>query len=455
MRSHAISLVHARAIKRWAAVVSSLTLLVALSGCGQATPTSLSAPPTPIPSPLQPTSTPTPTAAPQPMIVTLKLWLPEELNPYGGGPGANALAEQLTEFSEAHPDLQVEVTVKKARGRGGLFDFLRTARDAAPSVLPDLVVLDAADLETVAGSNLLQPLDDLLPETTLNDRFPFAREMGTVENQSGEQAATLGYVIGADMHHLVYRPALFDSPPISWTQVISPPVPFLFAADGQDREVNDATLIQYLAAGGKLTDAEGQPWLDQEVMVSVLSFYSDCIGTGTISPTVALNIGDADQAWERFQAGEGGMAVVRARRYWPWSQAENEETIAAGSVPTQDGHPYSIARGWAIGMVADDPARQVLAMMLLNWLIAPNHNAEWTQADGYLPGRRSALQMWNVSSAEQAMLRGMLDAATPAPDPETMATAGRVMQEALEAVLRRRGTPEEAAAAAAESLGQQ
>lgn len=459
MQSDAISLVHARTIKRWSSIISSLVLLIALSGCGEATPTSVSAPATPISSPLQPTATPTATPEPEPMIVTLGLWLPEELNPYGGGPGADALAEQLTEFNEAHPDLQVEVTVKKASGRGGLFDSLRTARDAAPSVLPDLVVLDATDLETVAGSNLLQPLDDLLPETTMDDRFPFAREMGTVESEEAEeeekQSATLGYVIGVDMQHLVYRSALFDSPPISWTQVISPAVPFLFAADGRDREVNDATLIQYLAGGGKLTDAEGQPWLDQEVMVSVLSFYSDCIDSGTISPTVVLNIESPDQAWERFQAGEGEMAVVRARSYWPWSQTEDEETIAAGSVPTQDGHAYSIARGWAIGMVAEDPARQALAMMLLNWLIAPNHNAEWTQAAGYLPGRRSALQMWNVSSAKQAMLRGMLDAATPAPDPETMNTAGRVMQEAVEAVLRRRGTPEEAAAAAAESLGQQ
>jgi hypothetical protein len=35
-----------------------------------------------------------------------------------------------------------------------------------------------------------------------------------------------------------------------------------------------------------------------------------------------------------------------------------------------------------------------------------------------------------------------------------METTGRVMQEALEAVLRRRASPEEAAAAAIESLGQ-
>jgi len=77
------------------------------------------------------------------MITTLGLWLPEEFDPYGEGSAADVLAQQLTDFSKAYPDLQVEVTVKKAGGRGGLLDFLRTARDAAPSILPDLIVLDA------------------------------------------------------------------------------------------------------------------------------------------------------------------------------------------------------------------------------------------------------------------------------------------------------------------------
>ena len=400
-------------------------------------------PPTPIPSPLQPTAAATPTPELQPMIVTLELWLSQELAPYGVGPGADLLAQQLDDFSEAYPDVQVDVLVKKAYGRGGLLDFLRTARDAAPSVLPDLVVLDAAELETAAGSGLIHPLDHLLSPAETADRFPFATELGTVDGQ------TLGFVIGADLQHLAYRPALFESLTISWTQVISPPVPFLFPARGRSRQVNDATLIQYLAAGGKLTDQDGQPWLDEDVMVSVLDFYSACVSTGTISPTVVLNIAGADQAWEHFQAGEGEIAVVPAGRYW----LEADETIAAAPIPTQGGQPLSIARGWVIAMVSDDPARQSLAMLLLDWLIAPDHNGQWTQAAGYLPGTRGALRIWDVSNVDRAVLRSVLEAAVPPPRPEVMATAGLTMQEALEAVLRRRATPEEAAAAAVAGLG--
>lgn len=441
MQSKTTYCANASVIVHWSLFIA---LIVTLTGCAGLGPTQEPISPTLPPSPASPTAAPTPTQGSQPMIVTLKLWLPEELDPYGEGAGADVLAQQLADFGRAYPDLQVEVTVKKAHGRGGLLDFLRTARDAAPSILPDLVVLDAADLETTAGAGLIQPLDSFLPSAEMTDRFPFAIELGAVDEQ------TLGFVIGADMQHLAYRPALLDSPPISWTQVVSPPIPFLFPAGGLDRQINDATLIQYLAAGGKVTDPEGNPWLDKNALVSVLSFYSDCIGTGALSPMTILDIADANQSWEQFRTGWGEIAIVRANRYW----LEADETVAPAPVPTRDGYPFSIARGWAVAMVTDDPARQELVTLLLDWLVAPDHSAQWMQAAGYLPGTRSALRQWDVSEADRAALRGILEAAVPPPQPEVMAIIGPAMQDALEAVLRGQATPKRAAADAIESLEQ-
>jgi ABC-type glycerol-3-phosphate transport system substrate-binding protein len=472
----------------------SIGLSLILTGCGGETPTSVSAPPTPARSPLLPTITSTPTPELQPMIVTLELWLPEEFDPYGDKLGADVLAQQLDDFSETYPDVQVEVVVKKAHGRGGLLDFLRAARDAAPSVMPDLAVLDVAELEIAAGLGLIQPLDSLLSSADMAERFRFATESGTV----GEQ--TMGFVISADVMHLAYRPAVLDSPPISWTQFISPSVSFLFPAGGRGRQVNDATLIQYLAAGGSLTDGTGNPSLDEDVLLSVLGFYSDCVSAAsaspvispavssvisptvlptasltispatvltvplavsptvvlpavsmTISPTVVLGIRDADQSWELFKNGEGDIAVVQAGRYW----LEADETFAPAPIPTRDGYPFSIARReWALVMVANDPARQALATLLFSWLVAPDHNGPWTQAAGYLPGTRSALRLWDMSNMDRVVLRNVLDAAIPAPRAEVMEVIGPVMQDALRAVLQGWDTPEEGAASAVESLGQ-
>jgi ABC-type glycerol-3-phosphate transport system substrate-binding protein len=168
-----------------------------------------------------------------------------------------------------------------------------------------------------------------------------------------------------------------------------------------------------------------------------------------VSPTVVLGIQDADQAWVRFKEGEGDMAVVQAGRYW----LEADETFAPAPIPTQNGDPFTIAReGWAIALVTGDSARQAVAMLLLNWLIASDNNGEWTRAAGYVPGTRAALRQWDLSTADRAILREVMDAAVPAPRTEVLEAVGPVMQDAVRTVLRGWGTPEEAASVAMDSL---
>lgn len=421
-----------------------LCAVVALSlvGCTVATPVSTKMPP---PAPTNTVRTPTPTALPdaQPMIVTLRLWVPVELAPYGGSPGASVLAQQLASFSEAYPELQVEVVVKPTHGRGGLLDFLRTARDAAPSVLPDLVILDAADLEAAASSDLLQPLDNLLSPALAVNRFPFAIEMAQVQTQ------TMGFVLGAESQQLAYRPEFFESPIVSWTQIVSSPVPFLFPAGGNNLVVNDATLIQYMAAGGEVLDEHGNPMISKAPLISVLQFYSRCVSSGVISPSVVLNVTNEQQTWELFKSGEGGVAVVSTRDYW----LGVDETMAFAPVPTRDGKLLSTIRGWTISLVTNEPSRQKLATLLLDWLIAYDHNAEWTQATGYLPGTRGALQLWDVSGAERVTLANILGAARPLRQREAVAATGLAIQDGLEALLRGRAGPAQAANLAADSVG--
>lgn len=431
-------IVRSQHLERVILIAAALTI----AGCGSLSPEATPVPATATPDQLTPTPTATPTPEPTPMISTLELWLPEELDPYGTQPGSGVLAAQLAEFSQRYPGLKVDVVVKKAHGRGGLVDFMRTARDAAPSVLPDLVVLDAADLGSVARSDLVQPLDDLLASSASDDHFPFATSLGKAEGE------TMGAVVGVDMQHLAYRPTVFATPPVSWTQVISAPASFLFPAGGVDGLVNDATLIQYLGAGGSLTNAEGHPSLDEAVLTDVFSFYTRCITNTVIPATQILTATHVDQVWEQFKDGEAGMTAVRARRYW----LEADDTMVAGAIPTKDGRPVSIARGWALAVVTDDPARQDVAMLLFDWLTAPEQNALWTQTASYLPATRSALDLWAVTEEERTVLHDLLEAAVPLPRPLVMEAVGPPMQEALEAVLNGRATPEEAAASAVRAL---
>ncbi|MBN1179773.1 MAG: extracellular solute-binding protein [Anaerolineae bacterium] len=422
-----------------------LVLMLTLAACAPAPS------PTPAPSPL-PTltstadaSTPVPTvSAPNPLVVTLTLWVPDLFSPYGDGLAAEVLAQQMDAFAQAYPDLQVRVVTKKAEGRGGLLDFLRTASVAAPSVLPDLVILSTADLQLATQAGLLQPLDPFLREGLAADRFPFATALGQV----GEQ--TMGVVLGAEMMHLAYRPDLLPDPPITWTDVISAPAPFLFPISGPGGDVTDAFLCQYIASGGDLLDEAGAPTLDVMLLGDQLLFYQRAVAAGVISPTVVAALADTAATWEQFQAEQAALAVVNSHQFW----SVRDPDLAPAPFPTRIGHSVTIAEGWVVALVAADPTRQSQAMTFVEWLLAPENLGAWTQSVAYLPSTLSALEEWDVTEAERATLEVLLEGAMPPIDPALRAEVGPPLQAALAAVLEGRRTPAEAARIAVEAVRQ-
>lgn len=395
----------------------------------------------PLPTEASPSPTPTAPLLPGPLMTTLTLWLPEELNPYGDEPGADLLSGRLADFGAAHPDLQVQVIVKKSRGRGGLLNFLRTASAAAPSVLPDLVVLDEADLRVAARAGLLQPMDGRIPPDLEADLFPFAVGLGRVDD------TTFGLPLAAETRHLAYSPAALPSPPISWRDVLSAGLPLCFPAAGENGIPDDFTFLQYLGAGGRLTDEEGNPILEEEPLRAALDFYAQAVVTGVISPPVVLSIGTDEECWTYFQQ-EGGMAVVNSRRFWQ----EEEGTAEVGPIPTRDGRPIALAEGWVLALVATGPEQQQRAMTLAAWLLDPGWYGAWTQSTGYLPVTRSGLAGWMVSAERREVIRGILNEARE-PLPQSLRERlGPPLQMALEAVLQGRQSPAEAAARAVQSL---
>lgn len=421
-------------------IAALILLLVVACGPG-ATPTPTVSP-LPSPSPSLPTPTPTVDEA-EPLVITLTLWVPEVFSPYQEDTAGVLLAQRLDTFSRTYPNLQVETIVKQAHGRGGLLDFMRSAQVAAPSVLPDLVILDTGELAVATQAELLQPLDGLLPEERAADQFPFATQLGDVEGQ------TMGVVVAAELKHLAYNPVLFARPPVTWTDVISAPAPFVFPAAGQDGRVNDATLIQYLAADGHMVDGEGNPVLEEGPLRRVLTFYDRGVAAGVISPTVVLALDDVAGAWGLYQEGQASMALVNSRSF----RLRGEETVAAaGPIPTQNGDVLTFAEGWAMAMVTSDPQRQQQVAILLDWLLAPSYLGPWARGEGYLPGTLSGLETWSVPEEERAVLEALLEGARPPVDPVARAAIGPPLQTAVEMVLLGRRTPANAAAEASRAL---
>lgn len=396
-------------------------------------------PPSPVPSP-----TWTPFSTPGSPVTALTLWVPEDLNPEGEGPGTALLAQRLGTFGEIYPGWQVQVIVKKSRGRGGVLDFLRTAHAAAPSVLPDLVVLDLGDFQVAARSGLLEPIDLWLQAGSsgpipVADLYPFALEMGQADGR------LYGLPLFADLQHLAYRAALIPEAPLSWTAVLSAQASLLFPALGVGNSVDDFTLSQYLAAGGRLNNDEGHPVVDEEPLAAVLEFYAQAVETGVISPQMVLSLPDAQACWERFLEGEGGITVVDARQFW----TGEEKGVEPAPFPTRDGRPIALAGGSVLGLVTDDPERQRAAVALMTWLLEPEWYGKWTRAIGRLPVVRGGLEVWEVGTERKAVLTALLESARVQPPVSIRSHVGPALQRAVEAVLTGQMSPRQAAAQAA------
>ena len=390
--------------------------------------------PTPVPSP----TAPSPSA---PTGITLTIWTIEPLSPAQSGESGRILAHQLAEFEAAHPDVAVECILKKPHGKGGILDFLRTASAAAPAVLPDLVAIDMAELGEAARAGLVQPLDDLISSKLVKNLFPFAHQACRLEGQ------LVGIPFEADVEHLAYNTSKLESPPLTWTDVLTEGITYVFPAGGE--QVSNAFLIQYLAAGGQLFDEDGRPALDEDVLAEVLGFYRDGREAGVIPPSV-LGFKTLDDCWPLYLSAKATMAHVSSQRFM--ADRELLKSTAFGPIPTRDGTVVTIAQGWAWAVVTDDPARRDLAARLIEWLLEPENSAAWNRAAGHLPTRRAAFEVWGTRDPYIAFLKGQLEAAHVRPSGPGWDEILAALQKAVRDVLMGKATPKEAAASALAAL---
>lgn len=426
-----------------------LVLVLILSACTPGTPAPGTATPaatpdtpgTPTPAPPVLLETPIPTAtfvSPGDPI-TLTLWTTEALAPAPETPAGALLAVQIDTFKNTHPNVYVEVVLKRAHGAGGLLDFLSSAAPVAPDVVPDLMVLDAGEVPAAAARGLLTPLETLLAPEFQNDLYPFARSMGTVSEQ------LYAVPFAADVQHMANNRLMVVTAPLTWTEVLSSNMRLIFAAGSASNM--DATLADYLAAGGTLVDSAGRPHLDAGPLAAVLRYYQAGVANGTLSGEIAQTASPAD-AWQVYRAGKVGLALVNASLYMAERGSLRTTGVAAPPGPAVQGS--GVARAWTwVVPVRNDPTRRQLALELLGWLMSPDNLGAWSEAGAYVPARRAALQAWQAGDPYVSFLNVYLETVWPAPAAEVDALILPALYTAVQAVLVNDVSPEVAAAAAA------
>jgi ABC-type glycerol-3-phosphate transport system substrate-binding protein len=438
-----------RSFPFWRAVLAAVLMLgPLLAACG-GTP----APPTPTAAPvIPPTSTLLPTQ-PVPVsetpgiepgqLITLTIWTTEELAPYGqASPAAPMLGRQLATFFTSRPGVRIQSLIKKPSGTGGLYDFLETASAVAPATVPDLMILDAAELPKATSAGLIQPLDDVVGPAA-DQLFPFARDLATVNGS----LMGMPYIVNAE--HVAYDPTRFDAPPLTWGEVISAGVRFAFPVGDDDHVDNLISL--YLAAGGTLTDSSGAPHLETGPLADVLRLLADARRAGVTANVAQMN--SAEDSWAAYRAGTP-LAVVDAERYL--ADRGNIGAVAAGPLPGQGGPAASLGTTWVWVLVSRDPVREPLAEELLNHLTAPQNVGAWSRAAGRVPARRDALTTWEANStvpdAYIPVLQNVLEDAIARPPATLYSAIAPALREAAADVLAGRATPTSAAATAARNV---
>jgi ABC-type glycerol-3-phosphate transport system substrate-binding protein len=439
-----------RALMAATFLVASLCLgAIALTGCGGTSPGAPASPgeqisPTAVSTTI-PLTTPSPAPTPEETTssITLTVWGPIQFSPGESDSGGQVLLEQYEGFTSSHQDVDVEYVPKAAYGESGVVNFLLEANYAAPSILPDVALVDPFELEPLVREGLAQPLGGLVSEELTDDLYPFARESGTFDG------SLVAVQFETDIEHIIYYTGALEEPPATWADLFAEPISYTFPAAGAGGLVNDTFLIQYMAQGGTLLDEEGRPNLQDSYVQRVLRFY-DALHKWEVSPLSVLELGSLEDCWKAYTAGNITVSHISSRQYLASRSLMRDTDFAP--VPTEAGIPATMSRGWAFVVVTQSPRRQEAAARLIEWLMSPQNLAQWSKESHHLPTRQSVLPLVGWPSDYTEFLETQLQHAFYRPAGAQFQRIARALQVAVEAVLTEESTPREAAGQVMESL---
>jgi len=389
-------------------------ILASLAGCADIA--TLLSPPTPAPI-SQSTSTPQPVQTLTPTDEStllaarvLRLWLPPRFDPNTDTESAKLLKQRLTEFEETHPGLKIEVRLKAEEGETSLLNSLSITGVAAPSALPDLIALPRSDLEAAASKGLLHPMDGL--STLLDDPnwYPYARELGHIQN--------IGYGLpfAGDALVLMHQPELDIT---SWDDIFDSDKALLFSA-GDPQAL--FALCLYVSAGGELVNEQGQAILEEEPLTETLTLLQQGLEPKVFSPNL-LDLKKDEQAFQAYRGGRAAMVIAWLLNY------RMTEDGSMQPIPGLHGTPHIFARGWSWALAGSEPENQQVATELAEYLIADDFIKAWLGDTGYIPTRFSA------TDEQDTNVKAILESAQVLPSNNVLAVLGPIMSQAVSRIL--------------------
>jgi ABC-type glycerol-3-phosphate transport system substrate-binding protein len=419
-------------------VMGSFLLLFVLTACGQAAPVQLTVTPHEVP---QPTSTPTispPSPNSQASLAQrpLTVWIPSSLSGIARPRVESVIALATDTFSHRYPNQPVEWVVKAEGGQASLLNYLRNAQRVAPTILPDLLLLDAQQIWQVAELGLAQPVT----VTELNERedfYPFAWDAVMMHDRY------YGIPYFTAPLHLVYNSQMVEEPPSTWSELVESGKRFAFAGAGSGGLADEWLLHQYLSAGGEI--GRGMT-VNPEAIALLAAAIEQGRTAGTIPSEVMIYSSDS-AVWSALVAGNVELASIPATIYLHERGAGAGAPVAAAPLPILHGEVPTVAIVYAFIVLAEDSERRTQALALVDLLLAPEVHGGWAQEVDWLPVRPAALQARVGQDGYLQFLQQLLEEATALPVDRAFADFSRRLQQVISAVMSSEMTPEAAAAA--------
>jgi multiple sugar transport system substrate-binding protein len=278
----------------------------------------------------------------------------------------------------------------------------RLLEQASQDRAPDISQIDGYILPRFY--DYVQPLDDFMGQISLDDYFPFARQVMT----AGEDVKGLQFT--TDVRVLYYRKDLIENPPASWDELfrVAQEVQgevqsaFLYPAGRGEATVITTLFPQFWALGGDLVDDQGNPIFgegdNREAMLESLRFIERTVQEG-ITPrrvtefTLETDInGDAASGeTAMFLGGNWQVGLLQEIM----GEEEFFSTWGVAPIPSMSGDDHATtAGGWAWGVFATNDAKQRAGVDFLKaTFVGDEAMARWCNIGGYLPPRESVFDI--------------------------------------------------------------
>lgn len=395
--------------------------------------------PTAAPTLAAPTASPTPEAT-EDRSSNLTIWWPESLSPVGDVRVSAVLSEQIGGFEAANPGLAVISRLKKPRDVGGIMETLRAANAVAPGALPDLTLLRREDLLAAVQAGIVQPLEGHVSSAIVGNLYTAALELGQVNGQ----LYGLPYML--DVQHIAYWGDFPSGDFATFDNVLTLKRSFTFPA-GVNDGVSGVFLLQYLSAGGSLSDfSTGE--VNTKALQSTLQFYEQAVAAGVVDRAV-LNYSSFNDYLTALQNGTIRAAVVSSTAYLGFGT--RGQPLAFAPIPVQAGQPTTVLNGWLWVLTTSNTDQQLSASRFLDWMLNLGRQSQYSQAVHMLPSLRAATRQAGINTAYADFVTQLLgNAVLPLPELSSSSTA-RTLQNALAAVISGQRTAE---AAVQEALNQ-